>query len=147
MSYNAELLHQELLRDEGKRLTSYRDSLGNWTVGIGHLLRPNEPRKPINEAQCLALFEADVMDAETTLDQIFPKWRDLSDVRQRAMVNLAFNLGGRLRQFVRFLAAMDRGDWNDAGQHLRASKWAKQVKRRAPRIIHMIVTDTAWEGL
>lgn len=147
MSYDEDALKRELTRDEGKRLQPYRDTLGNWTVGIGHLLRPGEKREPITEAQCQALLTGDVVDAENKLNQILPGWRNYSDARQRALVNLAFNLGWRLKEFQRFLTAMEREDFNSAGQHLRASKWARQVKNRAPRIIHMIVTDTAWEGL
>jgi lysozyme len=147
MSYDEDALRRELIRDEGKRLTPYKDSLGNWTVGIGHLLLPGEPRRPISEAECQEYFIGDVIDAENKLNRILPGWRNFGDVRQRALVNLSFNLGYRLKDFERFLSAMVREDFSSAGQHLMASKWAKQVKNRAPRIIHMIVTDTAWEGL
>lgn len=147
MSYDEDALERELIRDEGKKLTPYRDTLGNWTMGIGHLLRNGEKREPITEAQCQQYFIGDVVDAENKLNSILPGWRNFSDVRQRALVNLAFNLGWRLKEFQRFLAAMEREDYASAGQHLRASRWARQVKNRAPRIIHMIVTGTPWEGL
>lgn len=147
MSYDEDALIRELIRDEGKRLTPYPDSLGYWTVGVGHLLKRGEKRERITEAQCRDYLVGDIVDAENKLNDIQPGWRALSDVRQRAMVNLAFNLGWGLKQFVNFLAAMAREDYTDAGRHLRASKWAAQVKSRAPRIIHMIVTDTPWEGL
>ena len=145
MSYDEDALIRELIRDEGKELTPYPDSLGNLTVGIGHLLKNDEKRERITEAQCREYLLGDIVDAENKLNGIMPGWRSLSDVRQRAMVNLAFNLGWKLKKFVNFLAAMEREDYADAGRHLRASKWAKQVKSRVPRIIHMIVTDTPWE--
>lgn len=149
MNYDQNALQAEIIRDEGKRLTPYRDTLGNWTVGVGHLLKlkGGEKREPITEAQCLDYLRDDIIDAEQKLDQIMPGWRNHGDVRQRALVNLAFNLGWGLKQFVRFIGAMEQEDYASAGRHLRASKWAEQVKNRAPRIIHMIVTDTAWEGL
>ena len=147
MSYDEDALRLELIRDEGKRLTPYRDSLGNWTVGIGHCLKRGEPRTQITERQCLDYFIGDVVDAEQKLDSMMPGWRNHGDVRQRALVNLAFNLGWGLKQFVNFLAAMESEDYASAGRHLRASKWAEQVKNRAPRIIHMIVTNTPWEGV
>lgn len=142
MSYDHDALQTELIRDEGKRLSPYRDSLGNWTVGIGHLLSSGEQRQTISEAQCTAYLIDDIADAEKKLNSILPGWRDFSDVRQRALLNLAFNLGYRLEQFGRFLTAMERQDYISAGQHLKDSKWAKQVKLRAPRIIHMIVSDS-----
>ena len=42
MSYDGDKLRRDLVRDEGKRLRPYRDSLGNWTVGVGHLLTGND---------------------------------------------------------------------------------------------------------
>jgi len=147
MSYDEDALRLELIRDEGKRLTPYRDSMGYWTVGIGHLLKRGEKRETITERQCLEYLIGDIVDAEQKLDSILPGWRNHGDARQRAMVNLAFNLGWGLKQFVNFLNAMEREDYASAGRHLRASRWAEHVKGRAPRIIHMIVTNTAWEGL
>lgn len=146
MSYDEDTLRRELIRDEGKRLTPYRDSLGNWTVGIGHLLRPGEPRQTLTEAQCQTYLAGDIVDAERRLNRFLPGWRALSDVRQRALVNLSFNLGNRLGSFKTFLSALEREDYAVAGAALRQSKWFKQVKLRGPRIIHMIVTDTPWEG-
>ena len=146
MSYDEDALRRELIRDEGKRLAPYRDTLGNWTVGVGHLLLPSEPRKKITEAQCLDYLIGDIVDAENKLNTILPGWRNFSDVRQRALLNLAFNLGYKLKGFKRFLAAMNAEDYVLAGESLKKSLWARQVASRAPRIIHMIVTGKEWEG-
>ena len=146
MSYDEDVLIQELIRDEGRRLTPYHDSLGNCTVGVGHLLKSGEKRQTITQTQCQQYLVGDVSDAEHKLNFILPGWRHFSDVRQRALVNLAFNLGWGLKQFVHFLGAMEREDFASAGLALGDSKWASQVGIRANRIIHMIVTDTPWEG-
>ncbi len=146
MSYDEDKLRFELTRDEGKRLKPYRDSMGNWTVGIGHLIQPGEPIAPISEAQCFNLFLLDVADAERKLNGILPGWRNFSDVRQRALLNLTFNLGYKLKKFHRFIAAMQCENYHSAGEHLRDSLWFKQVGLRAPRIIHMIQNDSDWGG-
>ena len=85
MSYDENALHQELLRDEGKRLTPYRDTLGNWTVGIGHQLRPGEPRQPITESQCRNYLISDIVDAEHRLDRIHPGWRGWAPAMAKLM--------------------------------------------------------------
>ena len=144
--YDEDKLRYELIRDEGKRLKPYRDSLGNFTVGIGHLIQPGEPITPITEAQCFNLFLLDVADAENKLNGILPGWRNYSNVRQRALLNLTFNLGHTLKKFQRFLTAMQREDYHSAGEHLRDSLWFRQVGLRGPRIIHMIQNDSDWEG-
>lgn len=149
MSYNLEKLKQELIRDEGKRLTPYRDSLGSWTVGVGHLLLSNElmefvdvvagkPRKTLSEAECAAFLAGDIADAEARLTRLLPSWRCLDDVRKRALLNLTFNMGLRLGNFVAFLKYVEDEHWKLAAQELRKSRWWKQVASRGPRIARMI---------
>lgn len=149
MSYDGTALRRELERDEGKRLVPYKDTEGNWTVGIGHLLShwempsfvdpvSGKPVKTLSDAECDQMLAEDIADAEHDLTRALPGWRDLDDVRQRACLNLAFNLGNRLAAFSRFLDAADDGDWLAAANELKRSKWHGQVKGRADRIITMI---------
>jgi lysozyme len=116
--YDEAALKRELIRDEGQRMKPYRDSLGNWTVGVGHLLVGNElqrfvdaatgkPRRTLTEAECGDMLIGDIVDAEHGLNRILPGWRDLDDVRQRALLNLSFNLGPRLGKFVGFLRCVE----------------------------------------
>lgn len=156
-TYDEDALRHELIRDEGKRLKPYRDSLGNWTIGVGHLLTDNElmefvdvptgrVRRHMTPDECAGTLSADIADAEANLSRILPGWRSLDDVRQRAMLNLSFNLGGKLRQFVGLLRHVEDEHWEHAEKHLRSSLWWNQVKLRGPRIAHMIRTGTPWEG-
>ncbi len=155
--YDEAALKRELIRDEGQRMKPYRDSLGNWTVGVGHLLVGNElqrfvdpvtgkPRRTLTEAECGDMLTGDIVDAEHNLSRILPDWRGLDDVRQRALLNLSFNLGPRLEKFVGFLRCAEDGLWDAAAENLKNSRWWRQVKSRGPRIAHMIATGTAWEG-
>ncbi len=155
--YDEAALKRELIRDEGQRMKPYRDSLGNWTVGVGHLLVGNElqrfvdpvtgkPRRTLTDAECGDMLTGDIVDAEHNLNRILPGWRGLDDVRQRALLNLSFNLGPRLGKFVGFLRCVEDGLWDAAAEHLKNSRWWGQVKSRGPRIAHMIATGTAWEG-
>lgn len=157
MSYDEDALKRELIRDEGMRLKPYRDSLGNWTIGVGHLLVGNDlahyvdpvtgsVRRTLSEAGCRALLIGDICDAEVCLTFLLPAWRSLDAIRQRALLNLSFNLGRRLARFVDFLHAVEREDWPKAAAELRDSRWWGQVKSRGPRIAHMIETGTVWEG-
>lgn len=130
-------LKEELLRDEGFKLTAYKDSLGNYTIGVGHLLEKDSG--PITEAQCFKLLDEDIALAIVRLRRIYPAYVELSEIRQRALANMCFNLGHRLVDFVLFLAALDRKDWTEAGKQLKKSKWWAQVGARAERIRLMIV--------
>ena len=144
--YDREQLEKELAFDEGKRLTPYKDSLGHWTVGIGHLITKREQVRSITEQECHQLFQRDLIIAERNLSQIFPEWEQLDDVRQRALINLSFNLGSKLSQFIRFLMFMRGRNFTSAGESLKSSRWYRQVGNRAHRIYQMIVEGTTSEG-
>jgi len=146
MSYSIEKLMDELIRDEGLRLTPYRDSLGFLTIGVGHLITKGERFTVITREQALDLLKEDIAIAERRLTNIFPQWRSLDEVRQRTFLNLVVNLGYKLADFKRFLHAAKSGDWEKAADQLIQSRWYKQVKLRGPRIVHAIRTGTEWSG-
>ena len=146
MSYDAEKLRAELIRDEGLRLTAYRDTLGNQTIGVGHLIGRGESFTAISQSFAMELLDADIQTAQRRLNNIYPAWRELDEVRQLAMLNLTFNLGYKLADFKRFLHAAKSEDWEKAADSLIQSRWYKQVKLRGPRIVHAIRTGTEWSG-
>jgi lysozyme len=76
-------------------------------------------------------------------DSNLPWWRDLDDVRQRALINMAFNLRARLLGFTNTLAAIQASDWQKAHDEMLDSLWAKQVGERAQRLASMILTGEA----
>ncbi len=63
------------------------------------------------------------------------------ETRERALVNMAFNLGGRLAGFKKFLKAVNARDWPTAAVEMMDSKWATQVGDRATRLRDQILTD------
>ena len=65
----------------------------------------------------------------------------LNDARQEAMIDISFNLGQtRLRGFKKALDAMSTEDFDRAADEFMDSKWAEQVKSRAPEVTEMIRT-------
>ena len=50
----------------------------------------------------------------------------LTEARQRAVVNMAFNLGNRIREFKRLRVYLIEGVWNWAAKEMIDSKWAKR---------------------
>jgi lysozyme len=64
-----------------------------------------------------------------------PWWNELDETRQRVLANMCFNLGcPRLKNFKNFLAALEAGDFETAGEEMMDSKWATQVGSRAVRL-------------
>ncbi len=150
---NEELLKQELRADEGERLIAYKDHLGYFTIGVGHLIDPMRGANPapfgidlrhgtpITRAQSALLLDQDIKAKAAGLDAVAPWWRSLSDNRQRVIMNLAFQLGvAGLMGFKKAMAAMKAGDYKRAAAELADSKWAKQdTPARAKRLIARMV--------
>lgn len=135
---NIELLKAELTRHEGCVNRVYKDSLGYATAGIGHLLKGSERSMrvgtPVSDEQIHEWFEADVDEAIQVATHHVECFDSLDEVRQRVMVNMTFNLGNKLGQFVKTLAALNAGDYEATADMLLQSKWATQVGRRADEL-------------
>lgn len=132
------LLIDELIRDEGEILHAYTDSLGYITIGVGRLIDKRRGGG-ISKEESRYLLSNDIKAKSHDLDKRLPWWRDLSPVRQRVLLNMAFNLGiGGLLGFKNTLAAIREGDYERAERSMLASKWAKQVGMRANRLAEMM---------
>jgi lysozyme len=123
-------LVRQLIRDEGLRLKPYTDSVGKLTIGVGR----NLTDVGISREEALSLLTADITSAEKLLDTELPWWRSLEAPRRRVLLNMAFNLGYRLLTFKNTLRAAQEGRYEDAAEGMRASKWARQVGKRANRL-------------
>jgi GH24 family phage-related lysozyme (muramidase)/phage baseplate assembly protein gpV len=152
--FNMPAFECELKINEGVKYVSYNDSRGLPTAGIGHLLRANEISQypvpsPVSSEQVTAWFQGDSPNAIAGAQRQLGLdcWGNLSDVRKRACADLCYNIGeGGLSKFKMFLAAMQAGDYNQAGAQLQNSAWFTQVGQRGPRIITMIVQDVDPNG-
>jgi lysozyme len=128
------MLKADLERDEGRRATLYSDSLGVQTFGVGH-----NAYKPLSNRAIDLIFEDDTLDSIQDLDANVAWWRGMTEPRQRALCNMCFQLGWpRLRGFVKMLAALKDGDYEEAAHEAGSSQWATQTPNRAKRIIQMI---------
>lgn len=131
-----DLLRKSLEAHEGVRTTPYTDTLGNCSIGIGH----NLTSKGITPAIIDILYYRDIYDSLLLLGTNLPWVADLDDVRKRAFVELAFNMGGRLLTFHNALKAAQAHDWTLAAEEFLDSTWARQVGSRAIVLASMLRT-------
>lgn len=130
-------LAEELRRDEGLRLKPYRDTVGKLTLGYGR----NLDDRGITRAEAEILLMGDIAATIAAVEQALPWFPRLDGVRQRVLVNMAFNLGtAGLLKFRRMLAACEHGRYDEAADEMQASVWAQQVPTRAARLIAMMRT-------
>jgi len=65
----------------------------------------------------------------------------LSEVRQRVVADMVFNLGlPRFAQFKNMIAAIEAEDFVQASNEMMDSRWAQQVGLRASRLAEMMET-------
>ena len=135
MTYDRATLKARLRLEEGEVLHAYQDSLGWWTIGVGHLIDGRKGGSIPPEISD-ALLEWDLARFEVLLDGGIPWWRQLDDVRQQVVMDLTFNMGwapnapGGFDDFHNTLAALQAGRWADAAAGLRKSLWYRQVGAR-----------------
>ena len=100
---NIELCKQEIKRHEGELLEVYVDSLGYKTLGVGHLIQPQDPEHgwevgtPITQEVSDIYFEDDFNKHLAEAIHVFGEEESfylLPDAIQRVLVNMCFNLGG-----------------------------------------------------
>jgi lysozyme len=133
---NFQKLRATLADAEFEALSLYKDTTGNWTIGIGH----NLTAKGISKGVMEMMFAEDVREAQDTLTKLVPDWRRFNEPRQNALVELAFNMGGKLASFAHMLRAVNSDDWDRAADELQDSLWFRQVGRRGPRLVRTLRT-------
>ena len=143
---NIDKLIQELILDEGYKYETYEDHLGFLTLGVGHLVLDTDPEidqpvgTPVSEERVLECLNNDIETVCNELDRNMPWWKELGDEKMRVLANMCFNLGiTRLLKFRKFLAALEAGDFETAGEEMMDSKWATQVGARATRLQRRIL--------
>jgi lysozyme len=127
-------LIEQLERDECRNgvvpLKPYKDSKGILTIGIGHNLEQG-----ISKGAAYYLLHEDLEIVFADLSHRLPWWEKLDEVRQRILANMCFNMGiGRLMEFKKMLAALERGDYETAAMEMLDSKWKDDVHGRAIRL-------------
>ena len=141
---NLDALEQQLIEHEGLRLDMYKDTVGIWTIGVGRNLEHVGLR---NEAEARFLLRSDVLAIRAELERRLPWLDELDEVRQRVLLDMAFNLG--VAGLCKFTATLDHGEarrYDQAAVEMLDSRWADQVGQRAVRLSEMMATgeDVTW---
>ena len=135
---NLTKLEDQLIEHEGLRLDMYRDSVGIRTIGVGRNLEHVGLR---TEAEARYLLRSDIVAIRSELERSVPWVGDLDEVRQRVLLDMAFNLGvAGLRRFEKTLRLVANGHYGRAAQEMLRSRWADQVGQRAKTLSKMMAT-------
>lgn len=124
-----------LMRHEGYSHKLYKDTVGKYTIGYGR----NIEAKGVSADEANLMFENDISDARNDCLHAFPWFSEMDEARQWVLVNMCFNIGlTRLKGFYKFLAAVERGDYDQAAIEMLDSLWSKQTKNRATELASLM---------
>lgn len=132
-----------IIKHEGKRNRPYQDSLGLWTVGIGHLIGdgkslPPEMNREFSNEEIMAMFEKDYAHHRSAAMNI-PGFGKLDGKGQGALTDLTFNMGPSwISKWPKLKKQLEAGDTQSAAKNLEQSKWYGQVGNRAPTIVSLL---------
>ncbi len=132
-------LRKEIEIDEGRRDKVHTCSMGKLTIGVGHNIEDN----PLPDEVIDLLFNMDIEQTVIECER-FDWYKTLSPLRQRVIVNMAFNMGvSGVLKFKKMIAAIEIGDFDEAATQMMHSKWYRQVGDRAERLCQMMETGVA----
>jgi len=131
---------------EGTRYRPYQDSLGLWTVGIGHLIGdgkslPPEWNREFSKEEVQSMFEKDYAHHRAGAAANTPNFDKMTSAMQGAFTDLAFNMGPnwiKAKGFKTLEKELKNFNTDGVVASLTNSKWAKQVGERAGHITGLI---------
>jgi lysozyme len=152
-------LRSQLVKHEGKKTKVYMDTEGIPTIGVGFNLNRADAKKKIEglgltydkvkagtqeltDKQILTLLDSDIDAAIINCKSVFPTFTEISDVRQRVLVDMMFNLGKtRFTKFEKMIARINNSDFASAADEMKKSEWYNQVKERGNTLERMMRGD------
>lgn len=134
---NKKKMVAQLRLHEGERLKPYRCTAGKLTIGVGR----NLDDRGITSDESAYLLNNDIDSHWAELIRHLPWVETLDEIRQRVMLDMAFNLGiFGLLTFHRTLGHIKARNYALASTAMMESLWATQVGQRAKRLATMMKT-------
>lgn len=157
---NKTRMAEQLILHEGIRYKPYLCTEGYLTILVGFnidargwqelsriLGRTVNESSTFTKADAMKVLDSDIDRFEKAVIVHFPEYKKLDEVRQRVVLDMAFNLGFRALSFKDTIAAIKIRNWSKAVRCMFRSKWANQVDDgegkkfgRADRLAQMMLT-------
>lgn len=160
----------QLCLHEGIKLRPYKDTKDNWTVLVGYNLTSrgmdfiNQTLKrtvvltsvtvdaPFGDTlftkdDAMAVLRADLVRFLKAMPVYYTDYNSLDEVRQRVVLDMAFNMGFKALGFKNTIAAVHARDWSTAAREMYKSAWGMEVGeakgQRCDRLARMVLTGQA----
>ena len=126
-------IYAELEREEGVRNCAYTDSVGKWTIGVGHLIIPGDGMNSstcLSDAEVRTLTENDMASRDPTVNAILSEMGVNTHEFKVAMFSVVWQMGDIRSRFPSLWAKLTAGDYTGACTMIKGWKWHKQTPRR-----------------
>ena len=123
--------HRVPRHDPQRRAHPYLCPAGYWTIGYGHLCKPDHP--PITEDDGDVYLTRDLISALNATLRYCPVLATESEVRLAAIVDFTFNLGAGRLQTSTLRRRINQRDWSSAVNELR--RWVYGAGKILPGLV------------
>ena len=129
-------------KNDPGRAYPYVCPAGFWTIGFGHMCKPDHP--PITETEAETYLAADLAQALAATLRYCPVLLSQPESRLSAIVDFTFNLGAGRLQTSTLRRRINQRDWASAGQELR--RWVYGGGKVLPGLVKRREAE-AWQLL
>lgn len=131
LAKRSEGFHRMPRNDPLRRAHPYICPAGFWTVGFGHLCKPDHP--PITEMEAEVYLAQDLTKALTATLRYCPVLATESEHRLAAIVDFTFNLGAGRLQASTLRRRLNQKDWPGVALELR--RWVYGGGKKLPGLV------------
>nr|USU32872.1 glycoside hydrolase family protein [Methylobacterium sp. OTU13CASTA1] len=134
-----------LIAREAVKTRAYKDSVGIWTIGVGHTSAAGPPKVTsglvITEAEAMEIFARDLVKYETTVDASVKV--PLADHERDALVSICYNIGQGSFAKSTFVKRLNAGDRAGCAEAIMAWKKPAEIIGRRTGERDQFLTDYA----
>lgn len=174
-SPDMDAIRQGIIAHEGAYRYPYKDTLGLWTIGVGHLIGDgktlpseyaaykdngpaigpksvtdkNNKTPAISEQEMYAMLDKDIASHAAGAEQNTKNFKDMTSAGKNAFIDLAFNMGPAWNKSPKWPSlnkALDAKDSAGVAESLMNSKWYTQVSKRGQQVVGLAAQAFARDG-
>ena len=142
MSFNK--LKKRIKKNEGFSYKPYKDQLGFYTIGYGHLIKPNEKKyfnKNYKKKYFDDLFESDFNKSLKEYKKLFHNQKHKQNEKE-LLVEMIYQLGLKgVSKFKKMLFCLKKKEKYMTCLHMIDSLWYKQTPSRVNDLIKNFIKD------
>ena len=141
---NLSKLKERIKKNEGFRNRAYKDQLGNYTIGYGHLIKASDKivlKKKYSKPLLNKLFEKDFNKAMLDYKKHYSK-KNLSDFSREVLIEMIFQMGIKnVLKFKKFNKSLLQKKFYLSALEMLDSLWYSQTPKRVDLHIRTLLRN------